>query len=75
MKLQAVLQKEFNDEMSSVTFWDEAKGAAPGGTFATILHALSDDAIQVPRSDFNPCFVCQTAPKVNTIVVPRCRMF
>lgn len=54
MKLQSILQSEFNDDMSSVTFWDETRGAAPGGTFATILHALSDDAIQAPRSDFNP---------------------
>lgn len=53
LKLQERL-KEQGDNMSSVTFWDEARGGAPGGTFATIFNAVNGKSINAPQVDFDP---------------------
>jgi short subunit dehydrogenase-like uncharacterized protein len=57
MKLQEILKKDFDDDLVSMTFCDEMRGTAPGGTFATVLHAINGDEssqIRAPRSDFDP---------------------
>jgi hypothetical protein len=53
MKLQDILQ-DHGDNLSSVAFWDEMRGAAPGGTFATIFNAVDGKSHKPPRVDFDP---------------------
>lgn len=54
MKLQEALQKEFKDDLTSVTFWDEAVGGAPGGTIATLFSAVDGKSVKAPHADFDP---------------------
>jgi short subunit dehydrogenase-like uncharacterized protein len=54
MKLQETLQKECGDDLQTVTFWDEVRGAAPGGTIATALNMVAGKSIQAPRVAFDP---------------------
>jgi short subunit dehydrogenase-like uncharacterized protein len=54
MKLQDVLREESNDDLTSVTFWNESRGMAPGGTLATAFVYLEGKAIKAPRAEFDP---------------------
>jgi short subunit dehydrogenase-like uncharacterized protein len=54
MKLAETLEKECQDELTSVTFWDDAVAAAPGGTLATVMAAIEGKAIAAPRANFDP---------------------
>lgn len=40
--------------MTSVAFWDEFRGGAPGGTFATVINAVRGKSITAPRGEFDP---------------------
>lgn len=53
MELQTRL-KEQGDTLSSVVFWDESKGSAPGGTFATAFNLVDGKSHKPPRVDFDP---------------------
>lgn len=50
MKLQSVLQNDCNDNLVKATFWDEAIGGAPGGTFATALNAIDGKIVKPPAT-------------------------
>eukprot|EP00977_Amphora_coffeiformis_P005335 scaffold1140_cov157-Amphora_coffeaeformis.AAC.11 len=55
MKLQQELREQCGDDLKTVTFWDEMKNAAPGGTYATAVNALDDKSnIKAPRGAFDP---------------------
>jgi short subunit dehydrogenase-like uncharacterized protein len=54
MKLQELLKDKCQDDLVSVTFYDEAKAAPPGGTLATLMAAIEGKSIQAPRADFDP---------------------
>ena len=54
MKLQHELRERCGDDLKTVTFWDEVKNAAPGGTYATIVNALDDKSIKTERGPFDP---------------------
>jgi hypothetical protein len=54
MKMQEMLRKDCQEDWKTVTFWDEMKGAAPGGTYATIFNAITGKSLKPPRCDFDP---------------------
>jgi short subunit dehydrogenase-like uncharacterized protein len=54
MKMQEELQDRFDDNVQSVMFWDEFRSDAPGGTYATILNAISGNTIKAPKMKFDP---------------------
>jgi len=54
MKLQQALKEECQDDLQTVTMWDEMVGGAPGGTLATFFANLDGKAIQAPVADFDP---------------------
>jgi short subunit dehydrogenase-like uncharacterized protein len=54
MELQSKLVQEQSDTAQSLSFWDELKGGAPGGTFATVIANVEGKAIEAPRVDFDP---------------------
>lgn len=54
MKLQELLKSECQDDLETVTFWDEAKAGAPGGTLATLMANIEGKSIRAPRADFDP---------------------
>ena len=54
MKLQQELREQCGDDLKTVTFWDEIKGAAPGGTLATIYNAIDGKSVKAPRGAFDP---------------------
>lgn len=43
-----------NDELKSVSFWDEAIGGAPGGTIATLYANLEGKARKAPKENIDP---------------------
>jgi short subunit dehydrogenase-like uncharacterized protein len=53
MKLQETLKKECNDDLATVSCWDDVIASAPGGTFATVLNALSGKGTKAPAGDFD----------------------
>lgn len=53
-KMQEMLQRKCGDDLKTVTFWDDLRGSAPGGTLATILNALGGKTIKAPRGEFDP---------------------
>jgi hypothetical protein len=54
MKMQEELQDKFDDNVQSVMFWDEFRSDAPGGTYATILNAVSGNTVKAPKIKFDP---------------------
>jgi short subunit dehydrogenase-like uncharacterized protein len=54
LKLNMLLRKEFKDDLKTVKVWDEVIGAAPGGTFQTVLLNLEGRGIQPPRCEIDP---------------------
>lgn len=54
MKMQEKMRTECNDDLKTVTFWDEMNGAAPGGTYATIFNGVTGKSLKPPRCDFDP---------------------
>jgi short subunit dehydrogenase-like uncharacterized protein len=54
MELQSKLLQEQSETAQSLSFWDEVKSGAPGGTFATVIANVEGKAIQAPRVDFDP---------------------
>lgn len=54
MVLQQKLYEEQGDYVSSMAFYDEMVGGAPGGTFATIMTNIEGKAIKAPRVAFDP---------------------
>jgi short subunit dehydrogenase-like uncharacterized protein len=68
MKLQEILQKDCNDQLKTVTFWDEAVGGAPGGTYATVLNAIDGGSVKAPRADFDPFLRLPDGTKSDYIV-------
>jgi short subunit dehydrogenase-like uncharacterized protein len=54
MKLQELLRQQCDDDLETVTFWDEAVAAPPGGTLATLMANIEGKSIRAPRADFDP---------------------
>ena len=54
IKLQEILQQECQDDLKSVTFWDEARAEAPGGTYQTVMSFVTGMNLPPPNSDFDP---------------------
>jgi short subunit dehydrogenase-like uncharacterized protein len=54
MKMQEILKAEGNDVLVEVSFWDESKGGAPGGTFATAVAAAEGKSPKAPTADIDP---------------------
>ena len=48
MMMQDIMKKECNDDLEKATFWDQAIGGAPGGTFATVLNGIDGGIVQPP---------------------------
>lgn len=53
-KLQEILKQNANDDLEKVTFWDDIKAEAPGGTLATAMASIEGKSIQAPKMDFDP---------------------
>jgi hypothetical protein len=54
MLLQQKLYEEQKDSVDRMIFYDEMVGAAPGGTFATIMTNIEGKAVKAPRVEFDP---------------------
>lgn len=54
LKMKERLQRECNDKLQTVTFWDEMMGGAPGGTIATMFAFIEGRAVKAPRAEFDP---------------------
>ena len=54
LKLREAMQQECKDELKTVSFWVLIRASAPGGTFATVLNAVSGNSHKAPRLDFDP---------------------
>jgi short subunit dehydrogenase-like uncharacterized protein len=53
LELSRVLE-ENSDSLQSVTFWDEFKASAPGGTLATVFSVAEGKSIKAPRASMDP---------------------
>ena len=53
-KMQQEMQEKCQDDLATVTFWDEMRGEAPGGTLATVLNSIEGNSVRAPRGDFDP---------------------
>ena len=53
-QMQKALQASANDDLATVTFWDEMKGAAPGGTYATLWEAARSPIPRHPAATMDP---------------------
>ena len=67
MELKSKLMNEQNDFAQSLSFWDELKGGAPGGTFATIITNVEGKSISPPRVEFDPFLRLPDGSKSNHI--------
>lgn len=53
-EISRIMKHECGDELEAVTFWDEAIGGAPGGTFATMMDFV--DGSPPPKVKSDPFF-------------------
>jgi len=70
LKLREAMQQECKDELKTVSFWVLIRASAPGGTFATVLNAVSGNSHKAPRLDFDPFLRLPDGSKSDYVCKP-----
>ncbi|GKY93159.1 hypothetical protein MPSEU_000283900 [Mayamaea pseudoterrestris] len=71
MKLQSILKKECNDNLVSASFWDQAIGGLPGGTFATALHSIDGVPVKHVSGGVDPFLRSPNGSKSEYVATPK----